>query len=235
MKKHRLMVLGVSLLASLGVLSSGFAGWVIAAGSKDAEGTGNIKADYEVETTGIKSVALTKGPEKDINFSGTQGDSKWFSSNNQAENLTASFVFTIETYTENATLSFTNLAFVETDSNKGYETANKNEVVGTLPKFMSGNPSTDTETTGYINIDGAQLSSSNANEASINITGKSLVVTFNIHFAWGKAFEGKNPVNYFNGLSSDRIDVQAAQDKLKKLEDANGATFQLSFTVGVTA
>lgn len=240
MKKHRLMVLGVSLLASLGVLSSGFAGWVIAAGSQDASGEGSISADYDVKTTGIKSVTLKKDKDAyddSISFSGkTKDGSNWFSSDKAEEDLKAKFTFTIETYTENVTLSFTNLAFSEIEGT-GYATANTKGVVGALPTFRSGTPdlsSTDGKSTGYINITGADLDSSDKTKASKTITGKTLDVTFDITFAWGTKFGGENPVDYFNGSGKTPEAVSNAQNFIPLLKSANGAKFQLSFTVGTT-
>ena len=55
MRKHRLTVLCVSALGALGVISSGFAGWVITMGPKEASGTGSITADGDITQQGVKS------------------------------------------------------------------------------------------------------------------------------------------------------------------------------------
>ncbi|MCI5939769.1 hypothetical protein MRZ76_00070 [bacterium] len=239
MKKHRLMVLGVSLLASLGVLSSGFAGWVIAAGSQEASGEGSISADYDVQTTGIKSVTVKGTPDTSVNFSGsTDGQTGWLSSNTKSADLDASFAFTIETYQTGAKLLFTNLAFSEIEGqpkDSSYQAAANKKVVGSLPAFLDSKPD-QPSTVGYIELSNATKTVGKLEAtADVDSSATSIDVTFKIHFAWGEKFGGKNPLDYYNVLSKTDSLISEASTNLALLKSAAGAKFKLSFTVGVTA
>ena len=233
------MVLGVSLLASLGVLSSGFAGWVIAADPISKEGNGSISADYTVVTNGVESVT-EKGKDGEVRFAanGTTAGKNWLTADKGAADLEASFSYTVKLYdsSEAKTLSFSELTFAENGTN-GYAKAVESGVVGTLPTFVSVAPSE--KSTGYILItaNGANVTLADSNKsASVTLQSeKSLDVTFSIHFAWGTEFGGENPLDYFNSLDKDSTNVKKAQDAIAKLKDADGANFKLSFKVGVTA
>ena len=238
MKKHRLMVLGVSLLASLGVLSSGFAGWVIAAGPQEASGEGSISADYEVTTTGIKSVTLNDGGDTSINFSGSiTGKTGWLSSNKKEADLDASFTFTVETYQAGAQLSFTNLKFEEVKGENdqvSYASAATAQVVGSLPAFYDSTPTS--KTAGYIELTGVTKTKDKYEAtASLDANASSIEVTFAIHFAWGEKFGGNNPLDYYNASSETASLMSEASTNIGLLKSANGAKFKLSFTVGVSA
>ena len=232
------MVLGVSLLASLGVLSSGFAGWVIAAGPQEASGEGSISADYEVTTTGIKSVTLNDGGDTSINFSGSStGKTGWLSSNKKEADLDASFTFTVETYQAGAQLSFTNLKFEEVKGENdqvSYASAATAQVVGSLPAFYDSTPTS--KTAGYIELTGVTKTKDKFEAtASLDANASSIEVTFAIHFAWGKKFGGNNPLDYYNTSSETASLMSEASANIGLLKSANGAKFKLSFTVGVSA
>ena len=57
MKNKKMAVAGISLLGSIGVISTGFAGWIIGAAPVSNNGTGTITADGNVTS---KSVSLLK-------------------------------------------------------------------------------------------------------------------------------------------------------------------------------
>lgn len=231
------MVLGVSLLASLGVLSSGFAGWVIAAGSQEASGEGSISADYEVKTTGIKSVKLKENADTSICFCGSEnGKTGWLSTDNKKADLEASFTFTIETYQKGEHLSFTKLAFSEVQEDKtesSYQTAFENKAVGTAPAFLDSQPSQ--KWVGYIEL--VNLTKTNGKDeatASIPADSSSIDVIFKIHFAWGELFQGENPLDFYNASSATSELMSNAATNIGLLKSADGAKFKLSFTVGTT-
>lgn len=247
MKKHRLMVLGVSLLASLGVLSSGFAGWVIAADPISKAGTGAISADYSVVTNGVKAVTEKEDERDDKVRFAANAESKengWLSATvkDGVADLVASFSYTVEIYekSEAKKVSFTDLKFQE-ESGTGYDVAFKAGVVGSLPVFVANAPAASNNTKGYILLTttqqdaGLTVNESNATASATIQNGTSLDVKFEIHFAWGTKFSGENPLDHFNGLPKNSANIADAQDYIAQLQSADGAKFKLSFTVGVTA
>ena len=137
MRKHRLTVLCVSALGALGVISSGFAGWVITMGPKEASGTGSITADGDIRQQGVLSCELEGGnTPKPIRFAanGTSVSGGWLTASGDQAIMSAAFTFTITTTAANMTVNFTDLKFEETGGNK-YATAEGNGLVGSLPAF----------------------------------------------------------------------------------------------------
>ena len=238
MRKHRLTVLCVSALGALGVISSGFAGWAITMGPKDASGTGSITADGDITQQGVKSCELVgDNTPKTIHFAayGTSasGGYGWLTANeNPAAAMSATFKFTITTTAANMTVNFTDLKFEETDADKKYAAAAAKDkgLVGSLPAFgaTAGNG------VGTIALDGATLGS-DRQTATATPTSTTLNVTFTVTFAWGQTFGYKNPLDYYNKSSYTSDLDSAANENIRALNGLNGATFALSFKVSATS
>ena len=229
MRKHRLTVLCVSALGALGVISSGFAGWVITMGPQDASGTGSITADGVVTRQGVESWVVDSA-EKTIRFAanGTSASNGWLTASGNEAKMSAAFTFTITTTEANMTVNFTELKFEEKDGDK-YATAEGKGLVGSLPAFGA----TPGNGVGTITLDGATLGS-NSQTATATAATTTLNVTFTVTFAWGQTFGYKNPLDYYNAspYTSD-LDL-AANTNIGALKDLDGATFALSFKVSAT-
>ncbi len=234
MRKHRLTVLCVSALGALGVISSGFAGWVITMGPKDASGTGSITADGVVTRQGVESCELEGGnTAKTIRFAATKtpapGGHGWLTASGNEAVMSAAFTFTITTTEANMTVNFTELKFEEKDADNKYGKAKDKGLVGSLPAFgaATGNG------VGTIALEGATLGSDSKN-ATATATSTTLNVTFTVTFAWGKTFGYENPLDYYNKSSyTSDLDL-AANTNIGALKDLDGATFALSFKVSAT-
>ena len=234
MRKHRLTVLCVSALGALGVISSGFAGWVITMGPKEASGTGSITADGVVARQGVESWVVD-GAEKTICFAanGTSASNGWLTASGNEAVMSATFKFTSTTTAANMTVNFTDLKFEETDDGKKYATAyNKGEgLVGSLPAF--GATGTTEQGVGTIVLAGATLGEDKTT-ATATAAATTLDVTFTVTFAWGHKFGYKNPLDYYNA-SPDTSDLDsAANENIGALKDLDGAAFKLSFQVSAT-
>lgn len=237
MRKHRLTVLCVSALGALGVISSGFAGWVITMGPKEASGTGSITADGDIKQQGVVSCQLEGGDTpKPIRFAanGTSVSNGWLTASGDKAIMSATFKFTITTTDANMTVNFTDLKFEETDADKKYAAAyNQGEgLVGSLPAFGA----TASNGVGTIALEGANLGENKTTATSTKTTdtSKSLVVTFTVTFAWGKTFGYENPLDYYNRSSyTSDLDL-AANTNIGALGNLTGAAFKLSFKVSAT-
>ncbi len=239
MRKHRLTVLCVSALGALGVISSGFAGWVITMGPKDASGTGSITADGDITQQGVVSCQLEGGDTpKPIRFAATKtpapGGHGWLTASGNEAVMSATFKFTITTTAANMTVNFTDLKFEETGGNK-YATAEGNGLVGSLPTFVA-DAATAGKGDGTITLAGATLGENKTTATSTATTdaSKSLDVTFKVTFAWGTKFGNNNPLDYYNASSyTSALDSEATKN-IGALKDLNGAAFKLSFKVSAT-
>lgn len=230
MRKHRLTVLCVSALGALGVISSGFAGWVITTGPKEASGTGSITADGVVTRQGVDSCTVDSA-EKTIRFAanGTSVSGGWLTANGDKATMSAEFKFTITTTDANMTVNFTDLKFEETDTAGKYAVAEEKGLVGSLPAFgaTAGNG------IGTIALKDATLGADNKT-ATATATSRSLVVTFTVTFAWGTKFGNENPLKYYNKSTYTPDLDSEANENIKALDDLNGVTFALSFKVSAT-
>ena len=236
MRKHRLTVLCVSALGALGVISSGFAGWVITMGPKEASGTGSITADGDIRQQGVLSCELEGGnTPKPIRFAanGTSASNGWLTASGNEAVMSATFKFTITTTAANMTVNFTNLKFEETDDGKKYATAyNKGEgLVGSLPAF--GATGTTEQGVGTIVLAGATLGEDKTT-ATATAAATTLDVTFTVTFAWGHKFGYKNPLDYYNASPYTSDLDSAAYANIGALKDLDGAAFKLSFQVSAT-
>lgn len=234
MRKHRLTVLCVSALGALGVISSGFAGWVITMGPKEASGTGSITADGDITQQGVVSCKLEGGDTpKPIRFAATKtpapGGHGWLTASGNEAVMSATFKFTITTTEANMTVNFANLKFEETDTGKKYDAAKQKGLVGSLPAFGA----TASNGVGTIVLTDATLDSGNKT-ATAMATSTTLNVTFTVTFAWGQTFGYENPLDYYNKSSYTSDLDSAAYANIGALKDLDGAAFKLSFQVSAT-
>lgn len=239
MRKHKLTVLSVSVLGALGVISSGFAGWVISSGDQSGTGKGTISVDAEVTRTGIKEVTATQ--DATVSFSPKKSGvtTKWLSaSGSTEEKLAAEISVTVTAWNTNTTVKFSNLSFTEKSGT--YASAVTKGVVGTLPsQLYTTAPTMDaTNPAGYILVPNGMTLGSDGTSATVS-TGDSatVIVKFTVTFVWGKNFEGKNPLEYYNAKNYDSILDSAAAENLGEngLGLIKNAAFEFSFSVSAAA
>lgn len=239
MRKHKLTVLSVSVLGALGVISSGFAGWVISSGDQSGTGKGTISVDAEVTRTGIKEVTATQGATVSFSPKKSGVTTKWLSaSGSTEEKLAAEISVTVTAWNKNTTVKFSNLSFTEKSGT--YASAVTKGVVGALPsRLYTTAPTMDTTNpAGYILVPNSMTLVSDGTSATVS-TGDSATVTvkFTVTFVWGKNFEGKNPLEYYNSKNYDSIWDSAAAENLGEhgLGLIKNAAFEFSFSVSAAA
>lgn len=248
MKNKKMAVAGISLLGSIGVISTGFAGWIITAPAQQGSGTGAITADGTVVSNGTVSLGgATYGNDKNdakINFAPNGTGTGWLTSNEgDKEDLQATVSFAATVSSEVTKLDFT--AIKLTASGAGVDKFNKlitDGIVGSIPTLQENKPSTEDKSKGYILMtadNGATLNSvvySETNGGSASATfiaaaNKVINVTFEIHFAWGTKFSGSNPMDHYN-LSAWSAKAEAeAKGYIEQLKNISDVNFNLSFSV----
>lgn len=246
MKNKKMAVAGISLLGSIGVISTGFAGWIIAAQPQTKEGNGSITADGNVTS---KSIVIKEtsgfGPESDAATNGaicfapkiTKETYNWLEANNKngEEDLTA--VYTVNLGISNVTtIKVYGVTLAEKDGGTNYSALSNGgqNQLGTLPAFNNNVAATaghgdiklaKTSGTAFTCADGVAT-------ASVDSKATEMSFTISINFAWGKYFDYQNPYKYYNSKSYT-ADLQAdATQKIGELKNLGAnVKFALSFTV----
>ena len=202
--KTKGLALGIAILSSAAVVSTGFAAWVISGGeTKDVSGT--INAD--TVTNNYHTLSVVTWNSNQICFGAPKGDTKGSGShlNNDGqgiyatENLIASGTFAIANVNENPA-TFSSLfetgkcVFAEdttengSDTSKQFATYVTSGYVAEMPVAVSFKDSdTDTSSVGAYIIKG-----------SYSAETKTLTCTVKVVFGWGTAFKNENPFVYFN-------------------------------------
>lgn len=252
MKNKKMAVAGISLLGSIGVISTGFAGWIIAAQPQYGNGTGSIAADATVTSKMLTIKSQTFGDTAQTNgnirfapkvVTGLTHD--WLSADvkdGEEEDLDA--VYTVTLGIENVKkITVSNIALSETaTSGTPYaKLANSgNGPVGTLPTFVDNKAPATANGQGYI-----VATSSNATYKFGDVTSGSLstagelpdslnefTFTIGVHFAWGNLFKYQNPYSYYNGMEWNEKNQTDASNNIKTLNALNNSVgFKLTFTV----
>lgn len=249
MKNKKMAVAGISLLGSIGVISTGFAGWIISAPAQDGSGQGTIKADGDVQTKGsvtIGKITYGAGIENaDICFAANNSSAGkgWLKSDQTKKadlNATVNIPLTIST--DVTKINFTKVKLEATGDNAGNYAKLATTIVGSLPTLKGSKPE-ENSSTGYIlvgsdstDIKFGEVTGDATNGMSVStqtfIGNKtSLNFKFEVRFAWGTAFEGNNPMDHYNGKPWSQTLETNAKENIAKLADLNNLGFKLSFTV----
>lgn len=233
--KSKSLTLGIAILSSAAIVSTGFAAWVITGGA-EVSVSGTITAD-EVENN-QHTIKFTKGDPKNLGeiFYGrpdSDPDPKtqynWVSSNStKKQSLSLSATFTVA----NVNIALTNdadsigkiidankTAFEETtdsaDASTKYATLADSDkaYVAALPEVILGG--TDTDSVGvHITLNG-------------DVTDKIATFDLKIVFGWGGAFQNKNPYVYYGGQEYTEALGTEATTRLEAIHKMN-ATFNLT-------
>lgn len=248
MKNKKMAVAGISLLGSIGVISTGFAGWIIGAPSQKGEGSGSITADGEVTTLGLETVAAgtgfgtgSKAVDSNIVFgaSDTTSGKGWLTANlgtgnAKQEDLKAEYTFNVKV-TNVSKITINPITFTESSGTYAkLADADSDNVLGKLPTLQNATSTT----AGYITVSQTGGTAINVTPADNKVVidtaktadAKQVSIKFAIGFAWGGVFGHENPIVHYNKLEKADA-VSDANTNLAKLEQLKNAQFTLSFTV----
>ena len=249
MKNKKMAVAGISLLGSIGVISTGFAGWIIGAPSQQGGGSGSITADGDVTTLGLEKVTEgtgfgtdSKAVDSNIVFgaSNTTSGKGWLTANlgtgnAKQEDLKAEYTFNVKV-TNVSKITINPITFTESSGTyaKLADTDSADNVLGKLPTLQNA----VSTTAGYITVSqtgGTAITvTPAANKVEIDVAkpneAKQVSIKFAIGFAWGRVFGHENPIVHYNKL--EKADALSdANTNIAKLNQLNNAQFTLSFTV----
>lgn len=244
MKNKKMAVAGISLLGSIGVISTGFAGWIISAPAQDGTGQGTITADGDVQTKGSVTIGeITYGADICFAANKAKAGNEWLKSDQTKKadlNATVNIPLTIST--DVTKINFTKVKLEATGTNAGNYAKLATTIVGSLPTLQGSAPA-ENSSTGYILVgsDSSEIKfgevtgdSTNGMSVSTQMFTKnktSLNFKFEVRFAWGTDFGGKNPMDYYNAQPWSQTLEATAKEKIAKLADLNNLGFKLSFTV----
>ena len=223
MTKRRFIAPLVALFLCIGLVSVGFAAWVITAGSEDTFSEGQFTV-YKVENKSIK-IKTDLGTDNSVNLGAATktAANDWLKfTDGTPEDLTFSLVITIENWNDlkdgNATMTFDVGAVTLTAT--GF--TNNNYLV--LPAG----------TTITVSKSGETWSASSPSATGIegaNFDATAGTLTINYAFAWGTAFGGKNPINHYNESAYSESLASTAKTALEALYVLNTQTKAYSITV----
>lgn len=236
MKNKKMAVAGISLLGSIGVISTGFAGWIIGAAPVSNEGTGSITADGNVTS---KSVTLVKDECKFDNASiyygpnATSKEGGWLTATVEKQpKLTANYTLKCN-YSGVKKITISNIQIAEEIADGGsskYQpllTAKYVDVLPALTKTATANHSAITAKVTGVADDKVTYGDKQISYDVIETTSTSTsTVTFKIEFAWGEAFGYENPMDFYN-KGSYTADAATALAKFKDFS----ASYKFSYTV----
>ncbi|MCM1513961.1 MAG: hypothetical protein NC090_03130 [Anaeroplasma bactoclasticum] len=202
--KRKTLTLTLVLLSCLALIGVGFASWIISANTtKEVEG--NISVDTVTDNRLTVETAW-KDDKNSVVFgwkSGTYANN-WLKNTdvNYAENLEVTLVVTLKDVEGHAKDAATNGVTATISGDTLYDTAKGANLVGELPT------------------------------ASVTkVEGETGVYHVTFTFTWGSAFNGKNPLEYYNSQSyTDELAAQA-QNNLNALNALKDSKFTVTLTV----
>ena len=223
MMKRKLIAPMVALLLCVGMVSVGFAAWVITNEATEPINSGDFTV-YPVENNSITiGVEFT---DNTITFgSATKTVSgNWLTLNDgAAEDLSASVVITINEW---ATLKTKTINLQLKDfavTNAGDFTAAGHIV---LPADQNITVTQNAQQNGWdVKVGGSVLAGASVDGA----TGK---VTLPINFGWDLP-DGKNPINHFNAMDNTPENRQAANDFLVEIYKLQNAKYEFTIVASV--
>lgn len=244
MKNKKMAVAGISLLGSIGVISTGFAGWIISAQPQTKEGNGSITADGNVTS---KSIVIKEtsgfGADSDAATNAaicfapkiTEETYNWLGANNEngEEDLTA--VYTVNLGISNVTkVKVYGITLTEKGGTNYSTLSNDGQYqLGKMPAFTDNKTVTDGQ--GYTKLAKSGTAFTTAGGvATTDVDGKATEMTFtiSINFVWGKYFNYQNPYKFYNSQNYTPALQTDATEKIGKLKElGSNVQFALSFTV----
>ena len=225
MTKRRFIAPLVVLFLCIGLVSVGFAAWVITTGSEDTFSEGQFTV-YKVENKSIQ-ISTALGTDNTVNFGASAKDSaatnSWLTfTEGTPEDLTFSLEISITNWEQlkggNSSISLDVGALainVSEFNNNNYITT---PAAGTI-SITKANGSwshTKPNATGWTDV------------VFDSTTGK---VTISYKFGWGSEFGNENPITYYNRQAYTVSLAEKASTALGEIFELNGKTNAYSITV----
>ncbi len=218
--KRKVIIFGVMIFASIALISTGFAAWIISTNAKQ-ENSGNIEvgvvSDKNIKISNISFVGTNKfvfEPSQTKSEVGTMENDKVyvFRTDDQPEpNLVVKFTATVTNYKAIDSLT------VKLQLPSGIKAA------GTDPNTYLVLPVCSAESGVNLYKNGNKVSSSESTDVysiTENSEENTAVIEYTIEFKWGEAFGGKNPSDYYNGMTKDQqATVGDIAEKMKTFRD----------------
>ena len=223
MTKRRFIAPLVALFLCIGLVSVGFAAWVITAGSNDTFSEGQFTV-YKVENKSIQ-ISTDLGTDNSVNLGAATktAANDWLKfTAGTPEDLTFSLVITVTNWADLKNGSSPMIFEVGKVTLTATGFTNNDYLV--LPEAVTITVSKSGET-----WSASTPSATGIKSADFNATAGTL--TINYEFAWGSAFGGKNPVNHYNGSAYSESLASQAKTALEALYVLNNQTNAYSITV----
>lgn len=225
----------VIALCSAGlIVGTGYAAWTITGGNNKQETTGNRKADTvtdkHVDIQNLKWFEGTKTATDDFTTEGISSPAVCFGWKTQNEGLT-SWLQTDQSSAYAEKMEYT--LYFEIDKGKDVTSS-----IAPTATFEYTDVTLKDETKGIFKTcedDLLIVAPTNAELApkSASVAGKNAYYV-NVVFKWGSHFDGKNPINYYNGLTKPNYsDAAVSLGKLAKL-NGNNVTFKVTIEATAT-
>lgn len=246
MKNKKMAVAGISLLGSIGVISTGFAGWIISAQPQKGAGEGTIKADATVTS---KSISITEqkfgtdaASDANINFAPVKSTTahNWLSIDTSKGSEDLDAVYTVKLSLSGVTtIKVSDVQLKEKNNGNVYSTLASGEKapVGTMPAFTN-NSILSNKGAGYILVKNTDTGHQFGDVADKSVSAvlasgtKTMEFTVAVHFKWGAAFGNQNPYAYYNASPYSTKLQEEATAKIRELNVLSaGVGFDLTFTV----
>lgn len=233
MKNKKMAVAGISLLGSIGVISTGFAGWIISAAPVSNHGTGSITADGDVTSKSV-SLGECQFDDSKIRYAPNKAEANndWLTATVDAQNpvkLTTTYTLNLK-FAGVTTITVSNISIVDASEPAKYQSLLTSEYVDELPTLKSA---IETNRSGIkATVSGKKITvATNSISFPVDkLTETESSVKLEIHFGWGKKFGYQNPMDYYGGKDKATY-AKEAETAIKALDGLNGASFKLSYTV----
>ena len=223
MTKRRFIAPLVALFLCIGLVSVGFATWVITTDSEPSTIDGQFMV-YNVENKSIQ-ISTSLGDNTVKLAAGTKTATyDWLTFDSaDEEDLEFSLVIKIDNWSAikdgDSTLTFDISAVTFTNF------TNSNYIV--LPGAVKATVAKSGDTWGAATL--SPTSVTGVKKATFDSTAGTLTVEYT--FAWGSAFGGINPINHYNANAYSASAASQAQTALSALYALNGQTQAYSITV----
>lgn len=195
--KRKIITFGVSIFASLSLIATGFASWVLSTGA-DRDGEGNVEVGTVTESSiSISEIEFDEDTGSTVSFNAdsndTNGKLRYGDDANveiDYENMTITFSGTV------SNVSILDAIIVKMTVPAGVQAAAAANYI-VLPECA-------TETNGVTIVnDGQKVEDVNADSGDAwtwtpNVEEGTATFTYSIVFEWGTAFGGVNPGYYFD-------------------------------------
>lgn len=232
MTKVKILTGSLFGLAAVSLVGVAFSSWVIQSTNSVEFNSFNVS----VSDVSDKRLVISKitSADPDIVFDAKENDTTGpivWDGTNKAD-LTFNFSFTISDVL-NAEGNFTKDVgvYIKWENHSAYDTVIDNNYI-TAPQRNGANALTDSNTSLFEYKTGEALQGGN-NGLTFKAAGDSntdLQVTATYSFAWGTAFEGKNPSEF-----ATNENLSTVLTKLEELQDLNNQKFTITLTSYVPA